>query len=870
MGFSGPFFTYLYYPIIISLAYLLFDKYPLSQLIILLCITSFFIFLTNVVGISPITPEVYPAKKYVDLILISVSQLYLLRLVFNYFRNKNYSNISQENLFKSILVNSGDYLAIIDSDYRIKYYNNKFKLLFKKITNVDIYIGIKWTEVKFDYSLLQAWRLGFDKAMQGEYFTRDFSDFIEKYPVFKDLDFTFNPIMNDQGDIIATTVMGINTSDKLRKERDLIINEQRLSSVISSAQEGIWDWDLLSGKFYISDEWKKMLGYNGIELENKIDTLKRLIHPDDLEPVFKLINAHLRGDTDFYQAEYRMLQKNGQYKWVHSRGKIIEYYQDQTPSRFIGVHIDENEKLTKTIAINNLKIFYENVLNNVPVGLTVLNNEFKVIFANKSAFPSESTRNKIIGLHIFDVVNNELPRQAALAENRIDIFNNYVLKNKSHEWEEKLFSHNRNKDFYFLQFSIPIVQPSTDERHTILLSVNITDLKEALAQLESANERTLQALQVKQHFVNVISHEIRTPLNSIIGFSKLLLTENPKQEQINNLKLLNNSADMLLKLVNDILDFSKLESGKSITILEPCNIKEVVTASTLLFKEDIHNKKLHFIQNIDDAIPESVLCDGIRVSQILNNLIHNAIKFTPEGGDISVEVKLQNLEQNIARIYFSVTDNGIGISLDQQQNIFDLFTQATPEIHRKFGGTGLGLAIIKKIIESMHASLYLESDLGKGAKFYFTLELEVTNREIEKQKNENLNIADKYALLKNKSILIVDDNNVNIILFQNFLRHIRMSYESVYNGAEALEKMKLKKYDIVLMDLQMPVMDGFETSKYIRNWAGNPNQNIPIICVTADVNESIKGKIKLLGINNLLSKPFKSEHLYDMLLSHIP
>ena len=389
-------------------------------------------------------------------------------------------------------------------------------------------------------------------------------------------------------------------------------------------------------------------------------------------------------------------------------------------------------------------------------------------------------------------------------------------------------------------------------------------IKEKNKILKTAIKDAKEAARVKSDFLSVMSHEIRTPMNAVIGMIHLLLSENPKKSQIDNLQTLKFSAENLLVLINDILDYSKVESGKVKLENIPFDLRELTKGIGNSYELKASENGIKFNILIDQKIPASLKGDPARITQILNNLISNAIKFTPKGS-VKVLVNLINITGKKVKIEFSVEDSGIGISEDKLNLIFESFTQAHADTSRVYGGTGLGLAITKKLIHLFESQILVESEVGKGTKFSFSLLLEETSESPLSDEEDN---TEKMLSIKGKNVLIVDDNYINLMMAKKFIEKWGMKCDTVLSGKEALTAIFNSDYDLILMDLQMPEMDGYETTSTIRS-LDSPNINeIPIIAVSADTYENVHIKVDEVGMNDFLSKPFNPNELLNLVYKY--
>ncbi|QHT69864.1 response regulator [Rhodocytophaga rosea] len=394
---------------------------------------------------------------------------------------------------------------------------------------------------------------------------------------------------------------------------------------------------------------------------------------------------------------------------------------------------------------------------------------------------------------------------------------------------------------------------------------DITDRKIQEQALIKGKQDAEESGLAKQQFLSAMSHEIRTPMNAVIGMTHLLMQENPRPDQLDNLKTLKFSSENLLVLINDILDLSKIEAGKMIFEETAFDLKELVynIKNSLNYKADEKGIRLHI--RLDPTLPKLMVGDPVRLSQVLNNLISNAIKFTEKGG-VTIDIMLESEDIETLKLNFAIIDTGIGISKDKLDYIFESFTQENTDITRRFGGTGLGLAITKRLLQLQNSQIYVESSVGKGSVFYFTLGF----KRSLKEEIETVHEAVDYAGtdLGHVKLLLVEDNEINQIVATKFLKQLNIKPDYASNGKLAIDKASIKAYDIILMDLQMPEMGGYEATRAIRN-LGDKNAHIPIIAVTAGVILDTHNRAMAAGITDFTAKPINPNELYQKILKYI-
>ena len=403
----------------------------------------------------------------------------------------------------------------------------------------------------------------------------------------------------------------------------------------------------------------------------------------------------------------------------------------------------------------------------------------------------------------------------------------------------------------------------TESKQTIGLSIIGRDITELIKTKEAAEE----ASRLKAEFLSTMSHEIRTPLNAVIGMTHLLKDEKLSMSQLQYLNTLNLSANNLLSLINDILDFNKIEAQKITIEHNEFELKTLVKNATRSLVLKAEEKGLELITEIDSNIPNHLIGDPTRINQILINLLSNAIKFT-EKGKVTMRVSQSSSTPTKSSLLFEVIDSGIGISKENQSIIFDQFTQANNETTRLYGGTGLGLSITKRLLQLMHSDIHLKSELGKGSCFYFSLNLEISKSlTMIKQLPGNIKQPSSPFSFNQKFILIVEDNEINAFLVSKFIQKWGMDFKIVENGKKAVEEVEKNNFDLILMDLQMPEMNGFEATSIIRSLSDQQKSETPIVALTAQAQADIKSRVFQSGFNDFIPKPFDPESLYDKILS---
>ena len=487
---------------------------------------------------------------------------------------------------------------------------------------------------------------------------------------------------------------------------------------------------------------------------------------------------------------------------------------------------------------------------------------------NASLNITGKSREQLIGTDFFEYFTDPAKAREGYKEVFAKGFvADYPLTIRDHKQTDVLFNGSVYKDEEGNVLGIVVVARDITEQKRIekelTESIVIAELatgiaEEAKNKAESATRLAEVAVKSKQQFLSNMSHEIRTPMNAIIGFTKVVLKTDLTEKQKEYLTAIKVSGDALIVLINDILDLAKVDAGKMTFEQTPFKMALSISAMLHLFETKIQEKNLELIREYDTRIPEVLIGDPVRLHQIILNLVSNAVKFTTRG-KITVSVKQIQEEDNNVTIEFAVSDTGIGIPENKIDKIFDNFQQASSGTSRLYGGTGLGLAIVKQLVEPQGGTIKVKSKIDMGSTFSFTLTFDkakfdtVLEEEMIELDTENKNIK----------ILVVEDIALNQLLMKTVLDDFGFERDIAGNGKIAIEKLQSKSYDIILMDLQMPEMNGFEATEYIRN---TMNSKIPIIALTADVTTVDLAKCKAVGMNDYIAKPVDERLLYSKIV----
>jgi PAS domain S-box-containing protein len=487
---------------------------------------------------------------------------------------------------------------------------------------------------------------------------------------------------------------------------------------------------------------------------------------------------------------------------------------------------------------------------------------------NASSDITEMTREHLIGSNFFEYFTE--PERARDIYKQIftrGFVVDFPLTIRDGKITELLFNGSVYKDATGKVLGVVVVARDSTDHNRIEKDLNEARIfaetatliaEEATRKAETATKISEDAMKAKQQFLSNMSHEIRTPMNAIIGFTKVLLKTGLTAKQKEYLQAIKMSGDALIVLINDILDLAKVDAGKMVFEQIPFKMALSVSAMLHLFEDKIREKNLLLVKEYDDRIPEVLSGDPVRLHQIFLNLLSNAFKFTNEG-QITVSVRLLSEDEDKVTLEFSVADTGIGIAEDKIEEIFGTFSQATSGTSRLYGGTGLGLTIVKQLVEAQGGRVHVKSKPDEGSVFSFTLDFPKTNEKSEL----NLDMDIRDSEIKDIRVLVVEDIPLNQLLMKTLLDDFGFEHDIAANGLQAIDKLQANTFNIVLMDLQMPQMNGFEATEYIRNIM---KSKIPIIALTADVTTVDLAKCKAIGMNDYIAKPVDERLLYHKIV----
>lgn len=624
----------------------------------------------------------------------------------------------------------------------------------------------------------------------------------------------------------------------------------QLSFVASKISNGVVINDANNNVSWVNDAFEKITGFNLADLQGK--PLGDLISGPETD-LSVIQNARISTQNkQSFTVDLLAYRKDKQPIWLSIYHTVVldEEGKVETDVEII-IDITDKKKAEEEVKVLSL------VASKTNTGVTIADEDGKITWVNKaledlSGYSLAELKGKMLG----DVLSSSDTDKAAILASRAKAVN------KESSVIEVLAFKKDGSQIWLSAANTPVINASGQVERQVELINDISQRKQVEQEIIESREQAIQLSAAKEMFLSVMSHEIRTPLNAVIGMTHLLLENDPKPSQVDDLNILKFSGENLLNIINDILDFTKIETGNLQLESIPFDLHTLCVDIVNSLQINASKRDNLLSLTYDNLIPEHVLGDKTRLYQILMNLIGNAIKFTDQG-KVELIVKLQHSTADDLTIDFEVRDNGIGISEDKLSYIFEAFTQARTDIARKYGGTGLGLAITKKLIKLYQSDIDVQSTEGKGTVFSFTINFG--------QVTEAVGIIQPLTLPNNfntKTILVVDDNEVNILIAKRFLGKWGFTIDFASNGEEAIHKIIENTYDLVFMDIRMPGIDGFDATRIIREIPGEYFKNLPIVALTASTLHNENEKFKEAGMNGHILKPFNPDEIKAVLVNY--
>jgi PAS domain S-box-containing protein len=628
-----------------------------------------------------------------------------------------------------------------------------------------------------------------------------------------------------------------------------------LQQVLDATNDGIWDYDLVSGKFGCSNRWARMLGYEPGEVADFICYCQANIHPDDKARFVKAYMDYVEGRSSSYEIEFRLRHKNGEYVWIYSRGKALARDFSGRALRMVGAHTDISAQKKIEQSLRESEQRFRNLIESAPMSVLLVQNG-RYIYGNPASarlLGLESPQ-ALIGMSAFETVAPESLELVRERMRRIESGMDNV------PMEMQILRPDGGR-IWCISTSVRTLM--NDIPTAIVVGQDITRQKNVEGRLIRAKEEADAANKSKSEFLANMSHELRTPLNGIMGMMQLLQTTRLDEEQSDFVTLAIKSSERLTRLLTDLLDISKIEAGKMDIIDEEFSPYELADSVSELFTVNSNTRAVALECVIDPAMPAMLVGGIARLRQILFNLMGNSLKFT-EKGVVRLEMTpLSSMHGNELRVLFSVFDTGIGISDDKFRELFKPFAQVEGAYTRKYQGAGLGLAIVRRLVELMQGHIFLESVLGEGTAVHVVLPFRLPHGATVVAESKRPRVFKTSHGLR---VLLAEDDPSNHFPVQRMLEkagHVVMLAE---NGKQAIEMLHEHDIDCILMDIQMPVMDGMEAARIIRSSPSlKAKRNIPIIALTAYAMSGDRERILEAGMDGYLAKPLNMPDLERIL-----
>ncbi|NOU60606.1 PAS domain S-box protein [Marinifilum caeruleilacunae] len=638
------------------------------------------------------------------------------------------------------------------------------------------------------------------------------------------------------------------------KSREIESTSSRLESIVDNINEIIFQANIEGEWMYLNPAWTKITGF---DLWSSIGTnVFEFVHPDDIELCKLKLRYLLEHKEKTNHFEVRFVTKSGSYKWCEIEERLI-IGEDGKATGLSGFIKDISERKSleeeKNLTAEKFRLIFEKS----SVAYLIIK-ESRFLDCNQACLDlyGVEKRENFIGKFVRDFSPEFQPDGMKSSDKAMEV----IREARDKGFNKFDWMHIKEDGSEFpVEVSLNPVQLA--EGNILFVALNdLSERKRVESELIMAKEKAEEATKAKAQFLSTMSHEIRTPMNAVIGVTHLLSENNPREDQLSNLNILKLSADNLLTLINDILDFSKIEAGKIELENIDFNFRNFINNITAGFYMKAKEKNLDFIVEVDPKIPAHLTGDPTRLSQVITNLCCNAIKFTDQGR-VTLKADFKGNSDDRVKLQFEISDTGIGIPLDKKDQIFESFSQADSNTTRLYGGTGLGLAITGKLVELMNGNINVESEAGKGTSFFVNVDLKISIQSKPKVTFTDEHFTD-CERIKGMHVLVAEDNPMNVLIIKQFLKKWDVTYEIAKNGKIALEKVQEEDYNMVLMDLQMPVMDGYDAAQNIRKLKDEKYKRIPIIAVTASAFNEIRAKVIGSGMTDFVTKPINPEELY--------
>ncbi len=758
---------------------------------------------------------------------------------------------NQYNTIKSLINSSADGIAIVSKSGQILECNDTFASQLRYKEQKEI-IGKSIFEIipnKYKKSFIQAIRDVTDGIKITEIIFKIEADEENEGSSYYEL------LMHQASDDLynkKSVVMNIrDVTDRLKMENHIIQSEEKYRLITENINSIIVELNEQGEIQFVNQAIKNVLGYEIDELIGK--QAFDLVHPKEREMSAAVFKDILQKNKKSGPNHWQILHKDGSWRICNARYSMIERGAAKRRS-IIMISDDITDVLNMQEKIRQDEYLYRTLTANIPnIALFLFNRDLVHLIASGlelKEFPQISS--VIEGKTVLEVFPGQFGSQ--LQELYNSAFKDIKLSTE-YEIDDK---------HYHIQI-IPVKEGNKRIEAGVSIFQNITEEKKNEEKLTQAKKRAEKENAAKTEFLMNISHEIRTPLNSIIGFAEQLRKKNREKSKSTHIDIILNAAHHLKEVVNETLTISQIASHQISLKKSRFNVAHLVQDVCNMSVFAAEKKNLYFTYSINESLDDIFIGNPMHLRQVLINLINNAIKFTQQGF-VKLIVNHSSENSDSLPVRFDVIDSGPGISVEKQKEIFNRFKQVDQDITKVYQGSGLGLAISRKLIALQNGKMQLSSSPGMGSAFTITVPLKKAKNDIEKEKHlpEAININEA---IKKKKILVVDDDENNLLLMEVILKNWGMTPDMATNGKEAIEKIKKKPYDLIFMDIKMPVMDGLQTIQFIRNKMEKPAKNTPIVAVSANVLEKDKKLYKTFKVDGYIIKPYTEEQILKQFIN---
>ena len=668
---------------------------------------------------------------------------------------------------------------------------------------------------------------------------------------------------DDKGNVLGVFAAARDVTLQKQIENELLKTQERLNAGLKIANIALSEISYLTNTVQLSPESAAMYGFPKNQSEVTRQQMHDTFHPAIKAALETQIIIAMNPDSGGYMAlEHPIVLPSGEVRWLKVNKQFFYDYSTQPAKPIYSILVSQDitarkkaeEKIKESeVEVRKIKDQLELSITAGKIGVWHWNVINDLLYWSKE-------QHEIYGFNQSETVTSSAQFNALMVSGDLKrIQDDLSASNKlEHEYDFQIIRKNDGELRWIKSRAKNTFDSQGVLQYISGVNIDITEQKLFEGKLIEAKTSAENAAKSRQQFLSNMSHEIRTPLNSILGFTNVLLKTELDLQQKEFVDAINTSGKSLNLLINDILDLAKVDAGKMIFEKHPIEIRKSISSIVHSFDMKIREKNLELVEVYDNKIPPILVGDSLRLNQIILNLISNAVKFTHKG-KIKLTIKLLQEDKENVTIEFVVSDSGIGIADNKLNSIFNLFEQAEINTSTSYGGTGLGLSIVKQLVEGQGGSVSVKSKLGEGSAFSFILPFGKANLKLE----EEIIQLNPVSEIKNLRVLVAEDVALNQLLIKIILNDFGFEHEIVGNGKLAIEKMQTNTYDIILMDLQMPEMNGFEATEYIRKTL---KSHIPIIALTADVITMDVSKCKEFGMDSYISKPIEEKMLYNKIV----